>query len=268
MADNIQHIVFSMSAGGSLVAALELAGKSEGVLKLPDDLSYGPIGDAQPNARLQFIEEVLDYPWDGHFSELTHCFWQQALDTSHNRIVWLSRRSTMEYCGFLEWLSRNGQAPFFLVDLTDVTIPDPKHPDTLIPVGWTSQLPAEQIYQNALWSLAKIPDPADLALWTAQWSKLRAENAPLRIITEDGLVSAPLDHFDAELLSHVGSEWARAQRVVGETLAALQAHQVRGGRVSQCGDLALFARLRDLVEQGALDFQGDIYGSQLKVRRA
>lgn len=267
MTEDVQHIVFSMSAGGSLVAALELAGKSDGVLKCPDDLSYGPIADAHPDARLQFIEDVLDYTWDGDFSDLTRSFWQQALDTSRDRIVWLSRRSTMEYGGFLEWLTRNGQTPFRLVDLTDVKIPDPNAPATLAPVGWTARVPAEDIYKSALWSLAKAPDPADLASWIALWSRLRAENAPLRIITDDGLVSAPLDHFDANLLSHVGSEWTRANRVVGETLAALQAQQVGGGAVSQCGDLVLFARLRDLVEQGALDSQGDIYGPQLKVRR-
>lgn len=128
-------------------------------------------------------------------------------------------------------------------------------------------MPAADIYKNALWSLAKAPDPADLASWAALWSKLRAENAPLRILTDDGLVSAPLNHFDADLLSHVGSEWTRANRVVGETLAALQSQQVGGGAVSQCSDLVLFARLRALVEQGALDSQGDIYSPQLKVRR-
>lgn len=265
MAENIQHIIFSMSAGGSLVAALKLAGKSDGVLKYPDDLSYGPIADARPDTCLQFVEDILGYAWDDDLSDLTRSFWQQALDTSHNRIVWLSRRSAMEYCGFLKWLTRNGQASFLLVDLTDVKIPDPNAPATLLPVGCTARVPAAQIAKNALWSLAKVPDPADLASWIALWSQLRAENAPLRIITDDGLVSAPLDHFDADLLSHIGSEWTRANRVVGETMAALHAQQLGG---AQCNDLVLFARLRNLVEQGALDSRGDIYGPQLQVRRA
>lgn len=135
MTDHIQHIVFSMSAGGSLVAALELAGKSDSVLKLPDDLSYGPIVDLQPDTRRQFIEDVLGCACHDDLSDLTRSFWQQALATSRDRIVWLSRRSAMEYGGFLEWLTRNGQAPFRLVDLTDVKIPDPNAPATLVPVG-------------------------------------------------------------------------------------------------------------------------------------
>jgi hypothetical protein len=39
-----------------------------------------------------------------------------------------------------------------------------------------------------------------------KWGKLMADNAPFRVVSADGLASAPIDHFDALLLAQATSE--------------------------------------------------------------
>ena len=261
-----RHIVFSMSAAGSLREALRLAEKPGTAMGLGDDLSFGPIDDVNTAARLAFIDEVLNYDFSDE-AEAMDDFWAYALDVRQPRIVWLSRWSAQEYCGFLEWLSRNGDAAFQLIDLSDVIIPVPNAPYRQVPVHSTAALTHGEINDNALWDLAKTPPAALLHAWGLLWRKLRADNAPLRVLTATGLQSAGLDYFDADLMKHVGRRFVPAGAVVGRTLGEMDDDRVRKGGVRQCGDTLLFSRVRTLVEEGVLEAQGDIYEPGFEVRR-
>ena len=260
-----RHIVFSMSALVSLREALRLAEKPDTVVGLIDDLSYGPIG-AETRTRLAFVDEVLNYDLND-LAEVIDAFWDEVLDTSQPRIVWLSRWSAQEYCGFLQFLSLNNGAQFKLVDLSDVTIPVPNAPYRQVPVRCTAALTATEFNDNALWDLAKSTPQTLLDAWALLWRKLRADNAPLRVLTAAGLLSAGIDYFDGNLMKHVGRRWGFASNVVGRTMADMDSDDVRRGGVRQCGDTLLFSRVRTLVEEGVLEAQGDIYEPGFEVRR-
>jgi Protein of unknown function len=52
------------------------------------------------------------------------------------------------------------------------------------------------------------------------WRQLRIENAPLRVIDGDELVSAPLSFFDSLLMSYVTDNWQKVARIVGNTMTS------------------------------------------------
>jgi hypothetical protein len=85
-----------------------------------------------------------------------------------------------------------------------------------------------------------------------QWEQLRSENAPFRVVTPEGLVSAPIDHFDLLLLAEVTRQWQRIVRVVGNAMG----HNSEPPYY-QVGDLMLMTRVVALVDEGKLLSDGD-----------
>jgi hypothetical protein len=84
-----------------------------------------------------------------------------------------------------------------------------------------------------------------------RWRSLKSENAPFRIVSESGLISAPIDCFDPMLLERSTAEWSRATRIVGEAMGH------NSDSYYQVGDLMLLTRIVALVEQGKLLADGD-----------
>jgi hypothetical protein len=84
------------------------------------------------------------------------------------------------------------------------------------------------------------------------WRQLRAENAPLRIVRNDRLQSASLDHFDELVLACASDQWLGVEQVVGRAL--VEAWDEDG---VQTGDLVLAARVRALIEAGRLEARGE-----------
>jgi hypothetical protein len=83
------------------------------------------------------------------------------------------------------------------------------------------------------------------------WRRLRAENAPFRVVTAEGLVSAPADYFDALILERANTAWRRVARVVGDTMG------YNFEPFIQVGDLMLLTRVVALIGQGKLLADGD-----------
>jgi hypothetical protein len=83
------------------------------------------------------------------------------------------------------------------------------------------------------------------------WRKLKSENAPFRIVTKAGLVSALVEVFDDMILASATRDWRKAARVIGETMGrTMELYR-------QVGDVMLLARLVALVEAGKLIAHGD-----------
>jgi hypothetical protein len=89
------------------------------------------------------------------------------------------------------------------------------------------------------------------AMYRELWRHLKAENAPLRVLSEGELVSEPLSFFDPLLMSYATPQWKKASRIIGEALA----HDLE---TLQTGDLVLSARVRSLVKAGRLESRGDL----------
>jgi hypothetical protein len=84
-----------------------------------------------------------------------------------------------------------------------------------------------------------------------QWRRLKAESAPFRIVTPEGLASAPLDHFDPLLMERVTGQWRKVARVVGDAMGYNSEPYI------QVGDIMLRARVIALIDEGKLLADGD-----------
>ena len=248
------HIVFTPSGAGSLSQALANAGRDDQVISSFDHLGFGPINPLDLSLRSKWVENELGWTgWD-RIARDSEQFWREALVPGHRKVAWLSRRSAMEYAGFLEWLWRMGDTPCEVVDLSEVKISrGPEHSPSPPPVLAMSLgiLPSDIICRDKLWDLAGPLPPAARESYRDLWQELRSENAPLRVIDGDRLVSAPISFFDTRLMSYVTNDWQKVAMVIGKTLAAEMDDEVL-----QVGDIVLAARIDALVKSGRLEMQG------------
>ncbi|MEP9358290.1 DUF3658 domain-containing protein [Sphingomonas sp. KR3-1] len=228
------HVVFSRSARGSLEQAFAMAGRPDIAVAPHDDFSFGPIASADAETRDQWVEEALGYPGWGEVFQDSLPVLAASAEASAPPIVWISPDSTQSVAGFLWWLSHQGDRDCLVVDV--------RHLHGLHAGELRGYLDKAQ------------PLPAARrAQCLAAWARLRAEDAPLRVLGAQGLVSAPLDHFDATLLNHATPEWRTMASIVGTVL-----REFHDAGVHQVGDLVLGARLADLAEAGVLEWRGEL----------
>ncbi|HXP77779.1 MAG TPA: DUF3658 domain-containing protein [Stellaceae bacterium] len=247
------HILVGESAGSSLRQALRSMKRDDCIVAMDDDLSIGPIDPAEPKARIAWMAEELGYDVDEALVGRVERFWVDALAPADRRIVWTSRRSARDYAGFLEWLWRLGDQGCEIVGLTDARFPDRCAEG---PAGYLSLvispgiLSPDQIVAMGLLDRAEPLAPAVRAGYRDLWRRLRTENAPLRVVSETGLSSAPITVYDDELMSYAVPQWRKVARIVGEALT--NQHEY-----FQCADLLLAARVRALAKAGRLEARGN-----------
>jgi len=245
----VLHIAPGYSAGGSLQAALRAAERNEALLKWPDDLSAGPINPGSPEERNAWWGRC-----DGSLADELTKFWERVEAADERLVVWFGRNSASEYTFFLNWADRLGSRPYDIIDVTLLEFPSAQPGPNDSPT-WQAAAASMLNMDNMkmlLGSERRISaDEASRA--RERWSLLRSENAPFRVVGEDGVVSAPVDHFDPLLLEQTGGDWQRVARVIGNTMGrnSTPYHQV--------GDLMLLDRLVALVEAGLLEVDGDPY---------
>lgn len=222
MTSDILHVVFTPSGAGTLRDVLTAEGRNDGVVSLFDNLSFGPIEPSDHSTRPLWVEEQLGYAdWDEVIAQ-SEPFWRESLSPEPRKIVWMSRRSAMEYAGFLEWLWHAGDAPCDIVDLTDYRISrHPQHGPPTPPslaVSLAGLFP-DEIRDNKLLDRAEPLPASERHRYRELWRQLRTENAPFRVTDGQNLASAPMTFFDQTLLSQVKERWLKVARVVGETIA-------------------------------------------------
>jgi hypothetical protein len=118
----------------------------------------------------------------------------------------------MEYAGFLDWLWHRGDTPCDLVDPSEVKISRPPEFDPPRPGALPTSLALlhhDIIAHNELWDLAEPLPMTERLRYRELWGQLLSENAPLRVIDEDKLVSAPMSFFDSRLMSFVTANWQK-----------------------------------------------------------
>jgi len=228
----ILHVAPNSSASGNLRQGLRIAGHQQEVLSFNDDLSCGPIAWGTARERAAWWSHV-----HAPLSEedLT-TFWQRVETADERLAVWFGRHSASELAFFLALADRLGDRPY---DLVEVSQPD----------GAVGLVPTERL--AALIETARPITPEEATDAGRLWQRLRAQNAPFRVITPVGLASAPIDHFDSSILEQAAKGWLSAARVIGSTMA----HNCEP--YMQVGDTILLARLVALVEEGELLADGD-----------
>jgi Protein of unknown function/Domain of unknown function (DUF1835) len=250
---NSTHIVFGYSAAKSLRDALAEAGKAEVVIAFPDDLSQGPIDPPRWSERARWMADELDHEHRDLKSEID-AFWNGALASGISPVAWFSRRSAREYANFLEWLWRMDNSPCQIVDLSDVRFPCSNSDGRTSFVVSAAVISSNAFQKLKPWEKACDLSQPDRERYRRLWRSLKAENAPLRILRDGDLTSAPIDVFDTRLLALVSSNWRKMSRVIGEAWAVDYDDEVQ-----QVGDAVLQARLRALVKSGIIEGRGNLH---------
>jgi hypothetical protein len=253
MTQTIAHFVFTPSGADCLVQALRNAGRDDWIVATFDDLSFGPINPPDSSLRAKWVENELGRTDWREFAAEAERLWDESLFRNHRKVAWLTRRSAMEYAGFLEWLWRLGDAPCDVVDLSEVEIayrPEhrPRPPRLAMSLGMLHQ---DTIHDHKLWDLAEPLQMTERRRYRDLWQQLRSESAPLRVSDGDKLVSAPISYFDSILISYVTDKWQKVSRVVGPAMASQM-----DDWVIQTGDMFLAARINALAKSGRLEIRG------------
>lgn len=264
MSPTTLHLLFTPSGRPELAEALAASGENAEVIALVDALNEGPINPVATQRRLRWWSDELgvqtdDKP-DEDWAEALDNFWDRAVEGSERRVAWFSRKSAGMYAGFLEWVSRTGdEAPIEVVDLTDLR--DGRGmaaiPALMTPVG---------LRETAYWQQARALSVAETRAYRSLWARLRREDAPLRVLEDGELVSAPATYFDDLLLSFVDETWQSIKLPVGFALAEF------GDRGAfQVGDLILLKRMQALIDEGRLETRGgraSVHKTEVRLPRA
>jgi hypothetical protein len=260
------HFVFTLSGGGCLVRALRSARRDDQVVVTSHGFNVGPIDPSDPSARAEWLENELGRidPKDAARSERS---WDETRFPGHRKVAWLTRRSAVEYAGFLDWLWHRGDTPCDLVDLGKAKISYPgEHgltPPWALPTS-IALLAPDTIARNRLWDLAEPLQTAERLQYRELWGQLLSENAPLRVLNGDKLVSAPISFFDKMLMSLVTEHWQKVVRIISTAMA----DEMEDG-IIQSEDTFLSARLDALARDGRLEIRGgsarDMHVSEVRL---
>ncbi|MEV6430345.1 DUF3658 domain-containing protein [Nocardia sp. NPDC051463] len=244
----IVHLAPNATSAASIRAALDAVGDSGSeVVAGRDDLSCGPIDHIdQGDRRAWWIAAFT-----GDMGRRQLHLWDLAdkdtqrlvgIDADARMIVWVGRRSPEEYASYL-FLAEH----FRLRQLHVIDVTAPRHDGETGVIGKAAALPPIRI-GDYLGSERALDDNERSEL-AQQWSMLRTENAPFRVVSAaTQLVSAPIDHFDSALLTRISSEPKPMTKVIAETMA---------DHPFQVGDYVLQQRLIALIDAGVVSAEGD-----------
>ncbi len=252
------HVIFAASAAGSVRQALNEMGCREAVIGLLDDLSYGPIDPSSNPARREWMGRSLGEGYREVVQRADLFFWPEATSPIALPLAWFSRRRASEYAGFLEFVWRMEDSSYRIVDVTDVELDAPKSAGAKIILSALSLLAPRQVIEARPLDRQRAPEPDEVEHYRALWRKLRAENAPLRVVDKNGLASAPINHFDDVIVSCASGEWRKGAFVVGSTIMTL----LETPMPQSPGDAMLWTRVCALADAGILEIKGD--GSSMR----
>ena len=228
------HVAFGRSAAGTLQQALEIVGREGTVVAPYDDFSFGPIDTDDADARARWVEKELGYSnWQEVFEDSLPVL-NASMEADKPPIAWISPDSTRSVTGFLWWLSHMEGRECLVLEVPRLSL---LGPDKMCE------------YLDRAESLTTARRASSLALW----ARLQAENAALRVLSENGLKSAPIEYFDPALLEYITPEWQKMARIVGGALCDFSETGV-----FQTSDLVLAARLANLAEAEILEWRGDL----------
>lgn len=210
------HICFSSSASGIIRRVLRARSRNETVFTFVDDLSCGPIANVCGGERkawyLKYFDEDMletEQLWNGQIN-----FWSTAIFSQEQLMVWLTRNSAAEYCGYLELLNLlPKKCEISLADFTSEGFDVGKTKETCISIGHLNE-----DNMNTGFQIQTTTSPANWDQLLQMWKNLKRESAPLRIVEHNKLFSKPQDYFDEFLFQHLSKNWQRLHRVVGEAV--------------------------------------------------
>lgn len=243
------HIAPGYSAGGSLKQALADIRPDDEVLCSPDDLSCGPIDPDQSSARAAWWNDD-DEEWP--FEAILNEFWDRIFNAQDKIVVWFARYSATELAFFLNWIDRLGDRQYEVIDVTGLTFPTTMRDSILSitePAAAMSHLVPRSLATLVGTERALSENEKEEA--RLRWRYLKKENARFRIVSEDGLVSAPETYFDQSLIDSASGDWQKLARLIGDAMNKNWKPYI------QVYDRMLLSRAVVLVGEGKLLADGD-----------
>jgi hypothetical protein len=238
--------------------AVRDAGRDDEVLPFKDDLSCGPIEPDDPSVRASWWAQFYN---GFEVEDALRTFWGRVSGSEARLVVWFGRHSARELAFFLAWTDRLGERAYQIVDVTGQRLPFRRQDGSAAlgrPAQSVSIVPSDGL--RSLLGKEQRVTAHERKESQRDWRRLRRENAPFRIVTETGLVSASIDYFDPLLLAQATSEWQSVARVVMATIGYDSEPYL------QAGDLMLLTRIAALVGGGKLIADGNPWNMSCRIR--
>lgn len=224
------HIAPGDSAGGSLRHALREAGRDDDVLGFRDDLSCGPIALGNAAERAEWWGHWYDDP---DIEAALSGFWDRVLSADAKLVVWFSRHCASEIAFLLAFADRLAERRFECIDVTGRQFLRTRQDGSTVlgrPIRSLGIMNSEVL--TSLFDSERAASAEFKEGSRHIWQRLRVENAPFRIVTDAGLVSAPEDVFDRWLVERATSEWCAADSIIHD---AIGYNDIIPSRISRSG---------------------------------
>lgn len=251
----IYHIVVGDMAAGPLRDAVEAEPSMQGeVVVMKDILHVGPLlraeGQSFSNLRSTFWNRVLPYEKDpvavDDMERLLEISSELYKDGDAQAWFWMAPwpADVCAYHWLLFYLSKH-LPRFYLVSIAGLPFLNGEG-KVYYPRSLSEILPRELVKARRL---ARPVTPAEVEIDGEEWRRLVAANDGVRSY-EGGkkLKGHGEDYYDALLLAGCGTQWAKAARIIAQSI---------GKQAVPTGDLWLAWRLRELAASGKLALKGD-----------
>lgn len=254
------HIVFQEADIEALQKSFELDESLQGkVVQIKDDFAVGPLQDNTEEGiegRKQWWREVLvggDYEGlvdNGTIDDkktVSALIEELEKDTKEFAWIWAAQNKH-DVSGYYWLISqlRDYQGRVFVLYLNNLPFINEKG-NIFYPVNLFDIPPKEFLKAR---KLARLITPGEFETDTDEWKRICRENRGVRLL-EGGkkLVQYDHDFYDEELLKTVDTDWIRVSKLI---------HGYYTKAKHTTGDAYLLWRLKQLIEAGKLDAQGDI----------
>jgi hypothetical protein len=244
------HVAWGVSRAESVRDALRLQGCADRVIALSHDLSIGPIASLDGAARRAWLAANTRDDDDEDPVDL-EAPWAEAIAAGLHPVFWVCRTQVGEHACLLAFAARMAGRPFDIVDATGFDFTGFSQVSSI----WSlSQLRPEEIVASGLIRRRRPFARAERDAAAAAWVQLCRENAPLRILRDGRLVSAPLTQFDAMLVRLAAPDRELLIKLVARLLQHLE--EALDPPARDCNYEFLFARILALGAAGKLEVTG------------
>lgn len=256
------HIVFEEANIEALKKSFELDSSLQGeIVSIQDDYAVGPLSSDiyTPHgieSRHRWWQDILK---DGHYDGIADdghvddnkevAQLKVKLTQNPEEAVWIWAAQNKHDVSGYYWLMsqlKDFQGRIFILYLNNLPFINEKgnifYPTSLFQLQSKEFVKAKKLVRPITLSEFEID--------TDEWVKLCNENKGVRLL-EGGkkLVQRGYDYYDDELLKFVGKDWQKASKLF---------HQYYSKVKDTTGDAYLLWRLKQMIENGKIDMQGNL----------
>ena len=234
---NPLHLALGAAAAGSVRAACDSCGMPGAVVGFIDDLTHGPLADAEARAVYLRALSAGDSEADAPFSQWRVVLWH--LDREHPDAIIIWGGANVADAIFLAMACERLAGRREL--LWRVRVPE------IDGRPYVAMHAPEQIAR--LFATRRPLSAADRLALAQDFARIRDTCGPVRRLEQGRVVGAPIDCYDHLLLAACGPDWRAAGLVVGSAMARCDGPNLPG-------DGFFGARLGVLVDAGCIEVSG------------